>query len=651
MEKWCGQLDKREPPFNFNKHPRRCQRLPRALLSCILYGNFGAVTAHPQKIAFVDIRMVPHKTRLFHRCLLRLVIGFIIVGSLLGSRTPPIHQEATNPTLMLLHRLFQSNTTNQTVIPSSPTNDSSICHPLLLEIGAKSEKGLCDDQISARVMSGLVLVAHIILVVVSLVGLFWKMWRLRKSNSEITVNYLTTARNPALMVFGALIGLSYNVIMLGRVLISRKIYPCFLFMFCYYLAVPGLASTVLLRCIRLIILSRMNDLKVKIGSKGMKEISQELETVDSVSSRDNTSEVSMTPRDFSEASSGAPVVTSMNGSFKLSLTSFEQFERDKLLKFYKFLISSYFVAIFYGVILSIHIAIYIVIGAIDYADWNFGIGIVDRSSTSSSFVANSYIFSTTGCGNGSKNVSMFVSYLAIYGISAIVCVIISQFMKRDIWKIKLEITLVAVNWLFFAVIYGVGSIVPAVDTLVDYYFPIVIFILLACMLDLFISCTMPVFFFQKITESQTTNDIQKCLHDPKWNNMFLNYCQRAYCVENILCWNMIQKFQSAPEKIKKELLRIIADTYLREGSPLELNVARKTFNNFENVFELVELIEAESAEQNEGTATPRRRRPTVQIPKDFLDKIQKACEHNMMDCFDRFYADNCENLKKELGLS
>ena len=150
-----------------------------------------------------------------------------------------------------------------------------------------------------------------------------------------------------------------------------------------------------------------------------------------------------------------------------------------------------------------------------------------------------------------------------------------------------------------------------------------------------------------------TNDIQKVLKDPKWNAMFLQYTLSAYCPENVMAWNSIQKFKSVSDRTRRELLPVIADTYLREGAPLELNIARKAFNNFEDIFSLIQSLKEDVVvEQNLlEMVSPRRRKTIIPIHTDLLDKIERVCELNMIDNFDRFYADNYNQLQQDLGIS
>ncbi|EFC38356.1 predicted protein [Naegleria gruberi] len=600
-----------------------------------------------------------------------------------------------------------SNTTSSTEI----RNDSSICHPILLEMGAESSLGLCDDQVSSKTIAAIFLFAHTILVIVTLSGLLYKLWKLRNDISNREANFLTITRNPLLMTLGSLIGWSYSLVMMGRVLIGRKVYPCFLFMFVFYMAVPGLASTIIIRCLRLIILSRMNELKVKIGNREMKSVpnqvndklerkysnvvvdggvvvESELKVVSSVTSTSTQQDAINSSLDNVSESESACTISaippsiepqSMNITLEDSVSvnqpgysKWESFERRWLMKMYKFLISSKFIAIWYASIAIIHIGIYIIIGAFDYFNFENGVNnfsIEERRSMS--FVYDTRIFSVGGCGISFNSVLIFVIYLAVYGIVAIVMSIYSFLVKKDIWKVKTELILITLNWLIFSILYGVFSIIEVLSILVDYFFPTVAFILLACVIDTFVSCTIPVFFYQRSKNSKvantrqvsTSNMLSKILFDKKWNEEFLIFSEKSYCPENLMCWNSIEIFRESSEKLRRKHIISILETYLLEGSPLELNVQRQIFNNFENITSIVRSIKAQEAELKRlaeennkvvGTAVValqrRKSMKIIQIPTNLFDSIQKHCEINMADCFDRFYVQHWQKLCMELDV-
>ena len=159
---------------------------------------------------------------------------------------------------------------------SSSSNDSLICHPILLSQGFKSYLGLCDDYFSSYIVMGTILSCYSILLLITLSGLFYKLRKLKQAEqfNHLKVNFIS-ARNPVLMIWGALVGWLYTLIMSSRVLIGRKIFPCFLFSLIYYLSVPGLASTIIIRCVRLIALTKLHELKVRIGKREMLQEKEE----------------------------------------------------------------------------------------------------------------------------------------------------------------------------------------------------------------------------------------------------------------------------------------------------------------------------------------------------------------------------------------
>lgn len=98
-----------------------------------------------------------------------------------------------------------------------------------------------------------------------------------------------------------------------------------------------------------------------------------------------------------------------------------------------------------------------------------------------------------------------------------------------------------------------------------------------------------------------------------------------------MAWNSIQQFKS----IKNQKQRIvqfckIIETYLLEKSPLELNVARNKIG----VSEIIEIYQVIKKSIQETNSVAKNRKG---IHADVFDKIQVACENNMLDSFYRFH--------------
>ncbi|KAG2386701.1 hypothetical protein C9374_002445 [Naegleria lovaniensis] len=586
-----------------------------------------------------------------------------------------------------------NNNNNST---TSSLNDTLVCHPILLANGNKSEVGLCDDEVSAIVIAAIVLAAHILLLLISLSGFIYKLIQLKKlsttnhSNQRLEkVNFLTVARNPALMILGALAGFIYNVVISGRILIGRKIYPCFIFSLIYYLCVPTLASTIILRFIRLIVLSWLNNVKVRIAKREMilpnvifknKDIpmievtsssNEATQPSDGQSTSENNKGMNVSASyqsiaSHSEVSLSSASTSALVPPVKENLTTdsntqnqattiaihhehddeeeiilkkdtfLESFEKGRLLELLKFLVSSKFIYLVYGVVCFIHISIYLIIGGVDY--YNFTNGI-KNSNKRQAFVIDTFLFSPSGCGTGSYNTTLFITYLGVYAAIGVVFAIIALFMKKDIWFVKMEIIFTMVNWIFFALLYGIPSLFTQVTTLVDYYVPVANTIEIACMVDTFISITLPVFVYQKIDKKKNesssnlpmepsasnsqqpadhSNHIRKILTNEKWNSLFLQFSEKCFASEDILMWHAVEQYKKVTsDKLRIELFLKICDTYLRIGAPLELNIPRKEFG----IPEIMELYMSLRSSRQLSARSPSNRSPARSPMKDLTPSV------------------------------
>lgn len=66
---------------------------------------------------------------------------------------------------------------------------------------------------------------------------------------------------------------------------------------------------------------------------------------------------------------------------------------------------------------------------------------------------------------GSYSTTLFITYLALYASFGVIFAIIALFMKRDVWFVKMEIVFTVINWVFFALLYGIPSLFTQVTTL------------------------------------------------------------------------------------------------------------------------------------------------------------------------------------------
>jgi len=180
--------------------------------------------------------------------------------------------------------------------------------------------------------------------------------------------------------------------------------------------------------------------------------------------------------------------------------------------------------------------------------------------------------------------------------------------------------------------------------------------------DSFISCTLPVFFFQRVktndTEQSTPNnsqlqeldknesDIRKCLRNKKCNSMFLHHAERSYCPEDIMFWNAVEQFKSvSTEKSRQEIFFKIVKTYLVVGAPLELNVARKDFN----LPEIISMYEKVKKDRGDSLQTPKELIQNLSVRSDLFNALQTAAENNMVDNFVRFQQQYAKIIMNELA--
>lgn len=302
-------------------------------------------------------------------------------------------------------------------------NDSLICHPFLLERGRKSQYGLCDDEVSAVVIAAILLFIHTCIFLKAVISLLYKLYKLKQQDTDSKkVNFLTVARNPALMIFGTLFGYICCFILDLRILVGRKIFPCFIFTLDYHFSVPALSCAFILRFIRLVVLTWLNSVKVRVGKRQMLRGSME----DAAIMGTAVSEVAMhelvqqqqlhvipsMSSDISAVTVGNDVTTTVEipkssktkspSSEELVFfkkdTYFQNFEKGKLIHVLKFLVSSKFIYITFAIIGFIHLSVYFIVGGVDYYNYTHDI---KNPNKKQAFVVDTFVFAAAnGCGTG-----------------------------------------------------------------------------------------------------------------------------------------------------------------------------------------------------------------------------------------------------------
>ncbi|EFC40633.1 predicted protein [Naegleria gruberi] len=271
------------------------------------------------------------------------------------------------------------------------------------------------------------------------------------------------------------------------------------------MAVPGLAAIIIGRCVRLIALTWMNQLKVKIGKRKLLSQSMELNDLSSFmvegSSGNNGNSVelqSLSGVSISQSFSSLALVnnqeetttdsnsqletkqtnadshiqveipkrkTSKNStnSQEISRLSSSKFDKQKL-RIYRFFTSSKFIGLLFLVVYGIHLIIYFSVGVADY--YNAIIAETDRLNSSvSSFVRGTHLLSVEGCGNGTLDLVIMAIHFGVYVLIIFGLFVLALFMKNDVWKIKLELFLICVGWLLSSLLYAIPSFFTDINTL------------------------------------------------------------------------------------------------------------------------------------------------------------------------------------------
>ncbi|KAL9652820.1 hypothetical protein ABK040_010852 [Willaertia magna] len=506
-------------------------------------------------------------------------------------------------------------------------NDTNVCHISLIEKGFKSQYGLCDDYVSSIIVSGIFLVFHFSLVVVSLSGLLYQYFKLYKANKLKEINHLT-ARGLSLLILPAVWGLIFSIIILSRVMVNRKVFSCFIFVLTYFNAVPIMALPIILRTIRLISLMKINEWKVVIANEQKKIVNEGITKIELLqenklnlrnASNQNIVEESTIVLDNSFIGTTEKEIKTLNNEvvqkYSRYIKIFAMFTNNN------FALITFFSAILFHTILFVMC------------------GLINDFTSSSYFVADSKVFTFShGCGMINYSQIYFGTTMGFYILIGSVTMTITFFIKRDTLFVKFEIIPLVINWLVVGTVYLIPSVISPVTTLVEYYFPWVIVILIAVVIDTIITCTIPVFIYYPLSKNHNNNTIsstpitkdqieetrlEKCLKDPVVNKMLVDFATRSYCPEDILCWNSIQLFKKANKKKRAAILKHIYNDYLKVDATMELNVNRAAANNFQEIQDWINNY--------------NHRKDSSAFPEDSLVKnLEFFVLHNMLDIFDRF---------------
>lgn len=194
-----------------------------------------------------------------------------------------------------------------------------------------------------------------------------------------------------------------------------------------------------------------------------------------------------------------------------------------------------------------------------------------------------------------------------------------QFWREDIYYFRIEIFL---GFIFIYGYYIIYNIIKATQVLIGY--PLADGILYAFTYHL-------LFFFQTLFPLIITivkflltcgkkveiDEMMFMLSDPKGNEICYNFAKMEYSLENILCYNDIQKYEAETDNMKKKTIaKEIYETFLEINSKLEINCTRS---------------ECDKVKEKMNTG---------EVSKNLFTGIEKQLIINLADTFSRVIFDD-----------
>ncbi|KAF0974963.1 hypothetical protein FDP41_005716 [Naegleria fowleri] len=173
--------------------------------------------------------------------------------------TTPISFTHSSFTSMIHNNYNYNNINNNTNSTSPSFNLSSVCHPFLFQPGLSREWngtyefGLCPDTYSSFALCLILVVAYVMTVGLSGIGIFWK----RQSGH-------VKARDPLYLEMTCVANFVFVVGLTMRIVVGRKLFPCGLLTVCFFILPPAMMLPTVFRLMRLYLMYRINLKKMKL---------------------------------------------------------------------------------------------------------------------------------------------------------------------------------------------------------------------------------------------------------------------------------------------------------------------------------------------------------------------------------------------------
>ncbi|EFC45189.1 predicted protein [Naegleria gruberi] len=230
-----------------------------------------------------------------------------------------------------------------------------------------------------------------------------------------------------------------------------------------------------------------------------------------------------------------------------------------------------------------------------------------------------FFVSTRGCVINNSIVIILAVEAIFYIVVEIVFLVLSFITPRDTWFIKRE-TLVLITLQFLAIIlFAICGFLDAIANFTDYFVPFGFVLMTYSFVEVIVCVLFPILVYSngKIKNGKDS-ELEQFLMNKRTFTILLDFARRSYCPESVLCYRDIERYKLTSKKNRKKAALKITKTYLKTGSPLELNFPKlnQTFEEYSQIIN--------NSNNNQSL-----------LETSLFESIQLHCLDDMRDVFDR----------------
>ncbi len=472
---------------------------------------------------------------------------------------------------------------------------------------------ICPDYWTVYVYTAMLFLTLLVFAVVTIILIC-----IRRNHEPIK------SKSPFLAIASITMQVSFLLILLFRFVVGRTIFPCSIYT---WLLVNGggfLALPYVVRLYRLLLVSRMNQLKLRYSK--IERLSIRLDLSKDVPLDIPTQTTS--PTSLDETVNLPTVVNELQDTTAVPgeyFSSDSHKQLTKQIRCLKFFVSPPILLLPVAASLLILTGIWFLIGSLELV------------TNSTVLIESGFsIDITQGCVISFGGVVMLGIEIVVF-VAVILFLCLLNIKTRDTFCIKYEIILMAAVYAIIGGIFVILGFPRIIADFLDYIIPYGTILVIPPLTEAFVSGCIPVFISlkpkasakyskaeAKEEESLELQNLKIILLNPSMRANFLTYAKRSFAPEYILCWQEIVKFQMAKTNKKRmDILHHIIMTFLETGSPLELNMPLEDRSLFIALHQ-----------------------PNNSLLDTALNDLQKKCEFNMIDLFSRY--NSLSNVKQFL---